>query len=122
MRVSVFLMIFLVACGTPEETLKFVAPEVYDPIEVEAKVIYRPFVNKAGKTIEGSGDYFLEYGGEEWFIKFSAGSVLRDDVAPLLNQTALFRLTESDGLWDTDDPRQQSRVGKYVILHEIVQR
>ncbi|MBI3133179.1 MAG: hypothetical protein HYZ14_00745 [Bacteroidetes bacterium] len=111
-----------------EDTLSFESQEdsaLFSEIDamfktVEAKVIYEPFVNKAGKLIEGVGDYFLVYDNQNWFIKFSAGSVLREDIAKLKDQTATFSLAEMEGLWDTDDPNVQSRIGKYVIIYEIV--
>lgn len=86
---------------------------------VQAKVIYEPFINKAGKLIEGAGDYFLVYENQNWFIKFSAGSVLRSDVEKFEGKTATCTVMELDGLWDTNDPNVQSRVGKYVALYEI---
>lgn len=90
------------------------------PKKGEAKVSYVPFVNKAGKEIDGAGDFFLVYEGQEWFIKFSAGNVMREDVEKLVDQTARFSLAEQEGLWDTDNPEVQSRVGKYVVLFEIL--
>lgn len=87
---------------------------------VEARVKYVPFVNKAGKEIEGVGDLFLIYDGQEWFIKFSAGSVMRETVEKLIDQTARFSLAEQEGLWDTDNPEVQSRIGKYVAVFEIL--
>ncbi|MBL7897658.1 MAG: hypothetical protein JNJ99_03905 [Crocinitomicaceae bacterium] len=94
--------------------------EHISPKKVEAKVIYVPFVNKAGKEIDGAGDFFLVYEGQEWFIKFSAGNVMREDVEKLVDQTARFSLAEQEGLWDTDNPEVQSRVGKFVVLFEIL--
>ncbi|MBK6526445.1 MAG: hypothetical protein IPG07_13415 [Crocinitomicaceae bacterium] len=86
---------------------------------VQAKVIHEPFINKAGKLIEGAGDYFLVYEGQNWFIKFSAGTVLRSDVEKFEGKTATCTVMELDGLWDTNDPNVQSRVGKYVALYSI---
>jgi hypothetical protein len=132
--VVVSLGFLLFACGTAREKE---APDaeasamieddtvLFSEIEamfktVEAKVIYEPFVNKAGKLIEGGGDYFLVYDNQNWFIKFSAGKVLREDIAKLKDQNATFSIAEMEGLWDTDDPTIQSRIGKYVAVYEIV--
>lgn len=87
---------------------------------VEARVMYEPFVNKAGVLVEGVGDYFLVYNDLHWFIKFTDGTVLREDIAKLKDQTAKFVVMEKEGLWDTDDPNVQSRVGKYVGIYEII--
>jgi hypothetical protein len=121
MRLLSFIAFILTGCGSVAEADHSPSTIEYpdDVIEVEAKVTYQPFVNKAGKTIEGAGDYFLVYEGEEWFIKFSEGNVLREDVAKYLDQTAHFTLVEREGLWDTDDPKVQSRIGKYVVVYLI---
>lgn len=126
MRLACILSLILLSCGASEKAYNKAHDEIPAPVmipgdakEVEAKVIYVPFVNKAGKLIEGAGDYFLVYDGLEWFIKFSAGNVLRTDIEKLLDKTAKFRLTEHDGLWDTNDPGVQSRIGKYVAVYSI---
>lgn len=87
---------------------------------VIAKVIYEPFVNKAGRLIEGAGDLFLVYDDQSWFIKFSAGTVLRSEVEKFIDTTATFSVMEMEGLWDTDDPNVQSRVGRYVAVFDII--
>jgi len=129
-----FIGLLFIACGTArEKDAADVADLELKPEEdtlltqldamfktVEAKVIYEPFINKAGKLIEGSGDYFLEYDNQKWFIKFSSGTVLRDDVAKLKDQTAKFSIAELEGLWDTDNPEVQSRIGKYVAVYAII--
>lgn len=88
--------------------------------QVEAKVIYVPFENKAGRLIEGVGDYFLVYENSEWFVKFDCSDGADPgDLKPLIDQTAKFSLTEREGQWDSDDPNVQSRIGKYVCIHAI---
>ena len=120
--IALIIFVSLFSCSikpvveeTKTETMEHISPK-----KVEAKVIYVPFVNKAGKEIDGAGDFFLVYEGQEWFIKFSAGNVMREDVEKLVDQTARFSLAEQEGLWDTDNPEVQSRVGKFVVLFEIL--
>lgn len=115
-----FIFILLQSCGT-SKSLEEMETESLPALTktVQAKVIYEPFINKAGKLIEGAGDYFLVYENQNWFIKFSAGSVLRSDVEKFEGKTATCTVMELDGLWDTDDPNVQSRVGKYVALYSI---
>jgi hypothetical protein len=121
MRTFALIGLVMCACGAVKEA-EVIQPLMNYPddvMEVEAKVTYHPFVNKAGKTIEGAGDYFLVYEGEEWFIKFTEGNVLREDVVKYLDRTAHVTLVEREGLWDTDDPKVQSRIGKYVAIFVI---
>ncbi len=131
-----FIFFIVQSCGTSksiEEAEAEIETEVEDVSEVEhkieplpsftktvqAKVIYEPFINKAGKLIEDAGDYFLVYENQNWFIKFSAGTVLRSDVEKFEGKTATCTVMEMEGLWDTDDPNVQSRVVKYVALYGI---
>lgn len=88
---------------------------------VTAVVVKEPFVNQGGHEIEGVYDFFLNFENQNWFVKFSAGKVLRADLEKMLGQSAKFSIGILDGLWDTDDPMMQSRVGKYVAIYEIVE-
>jgi len=121
MKNLVIFLFVIIGCGTPKGTVKTEIIDASTMKTVQAKVTYKPFVNKAGKTIPDAGDYFLLYDNYEWFIKFSAGNVLRTDIEKLLDQTTTFKVFELEGLWDTNDPTIQSRVGKYVSIHEIIQ-
>jgi hypothetical protein len=117
-----FIFIALLSCGTSKSLEEMETETESLPAltkTVLAKVIYEPFINKAGKLIEGAGDYFLVYEDQNWFIKFSAGTVLRSDVEKFEGKTATCTVMEMEGLWDTNDPNVQSRVGKYVALYGI---
>ena len=88
---------------------------------VTGKLIRKKAYNKAGREMPGDGDFFLEIKGKEIFVKMMASEVTSDELKPLLNQKAKYRIIRSEGLWDTDDPRVQSRVGPYVAIIEIVE-
>ena len=90
-------------------------------IAVIAKVVRQPMVNKAGRVLEGS-EYYLVYDGDEKFIKFSESEIDPADLDPYLDKSIEFRLIQREGLWDTDDPNVQSRIGEYVAVLEIVGR
>lgn len=122
------LILSLAACHTRKsaETSEEITPnesDASDPTgkkQVEAKVIYVPFENKAGRLIEGVGDYFLVYENMEWFVKFDCSEgVNPEDLKPLIDQMVKFSLTEREGQWDSDDPNVQSRIGKYVCIHSF---
>ena len=119
------IFIIIVACGSQKDVIDVPFEEPAPPRDlpmkiVEAKVTQEPFVNKVGHVFPDRNDLYLHYDDYAWFIKFSAGSVLRTDVEKLLDSTAKFSVIEQDGLWDTDNPEQQSRVGKFVSIHEII--
>jgi len=126
MKYLSILFFILVSCGSQKDVLDAPIVEVSTPNDslmkiIEAKVTQEPFVNKVGHVSPDRNDLYLHYDNYAWFIKFSAGSVLRIDVEKLLDKTAKFSIMEHDGLWDTDNPEHQSRVGKYVSIHEIIQ-
>jgi len=126
MKYTSILLLILVSCGSQKEAVTAPTLEASMPINlpmkiVEAKVSQEPFVNKVGQVYPDRKELYLHYDDYAWFIKFSAGAVLRTDVEKLLDSTVKFSIIEHDGLWDTDNPDQQSRVGKYVSIHEIIQ-
>lgn len=86
---------------------------------VDAKVISEQFVNKGGKEIKGVFDCFLEYEGKSMFIKFMDSKVSFEEIEPLIGKTATFKISELEGLWDTNDNNIQSRIGKYVVIWSI---
>lgn len=87
---------------------------------LEGTVIEVPFVNKAGRTIIGAESLFFKTTVERYFIKFSAGKVLRVDLEKSIGQTIKVKSYTTFGLWDTDDPNVQSRVGDYIVILEIL--
>ena len=128
-------LFLLCSCGNSEkaaeelsnEELVFETPPPLDSEfekivkTVTATVVKEPFVNQGGHEIEGVFDFFLNFENQNWFVKFSAGKVLRTDLENIVGQTAKFSLAILDGLWDTDDPMMQSRIGKYVAIYEILE-
>lgn len=128
-------ILFFASCGSAEKAVEEIEkeeltyntqqplPEEFETMfkTVDAKVIKEPFVNQGGHKIEGVFDFFLNFEDKNWFIKFSSGDVLRDDLEKLVNKTAKFSISIHDGLWDTDDPMMQSRVGKYIAIHQIIE-
>lgn len=98
-------------------------------------IIEKTFVNKAGRSL-GFSDYFFEFTEPNqaekhtYFIKFGAGKVTRQELIthllqnqPQNKQTAMticLDIEIHEGLWDTDNPNMQSRVGKYVSVDKIL--
>lgn len=87
---------------------------------VTAKLIRKKAFNKAGREMPYPGDFFLVINGKELFVKLMDSKVSSEDLEPLLDQKSKFRIVRSEGLWDTDDPNVQSRIGPYVAIIEIL--
>lgn len=87
---------------------------------VKAKLILKKAYNKIGKEMPYEGDFYLVYDGQERFVKMMESDVTKADLDPLLNKTCKFEIIEEDGLWDTDNPEVQSRVGPYVRILKII--
>ncbi len=85
------------------------------------KIIKINFVDKAGREHKDSFNYFFETEGKQYFIKIAEGDVSRDELAEHYNKEIKVRaVIILFGLWDTNDPNVQSRVGDYLILKEIL--
>ncbi len=79
-----------------------------------------PFVNKAGREIEGQSTlFFVPENGERIFLRTWSGSVPREAIESVVGQTVLISGRTATGLWDTDDPNVQSRVGDYIELDRL---
>ncbi len=87
---------------------------------MKGKIVKVDFVNKGGQKIPGAFDYFFKINGEKLFIKITEGNVSGDEIAKFLNKEVEIKGFKSGGLWDTDDPNVQSRVGDYVVILEFL--
>ena len=84
-------------------------------------IVKHNFVDKGGREHKDIFDYYLKTDKGEIFIKISEGNVSRDELAKHLNKEIKVKaLLIHWGLWDTDDPNVQSRVGDYFIFKEII--
>jgi len=85
------------------------------------KIIKVNFTDKGGNIHEDIFDYFFKTDEGEYFIKISEGDVSRDEIAKHYNKEIKVRaIIILFGLWDTDDPNVQSRVGDYLVFKEIL--
>jgi hypothetical protein len=88
-------------------------------IKVNGKIIKQNFTNKIGKENPEIWDLYLVYNDTIFFIKHSENSVKREELVNFIDKNIECTVEKSFGLWDTDDPEVQSRVGNYVIIYEI---
>ncbi len=78
------------------------------------------FVNKAGKPIKGVYDYAFKVKGKSYHINLHESSVTEAEMKQLIGEKIKVSASIKDGLWDTDDPNVQSRVGEYIVLHDVL--
>jgi len=67
-------------------------------------------------------ELYFRTGGEEYFVRLDRSRVKADLLRTLAGKPVRVRAVKAFGLWDTDDPNVQSRVGEYMIIEEIVER
>ncbi|MCH2235256.1 MAG: hypothetical protein MK078_13480 [Crocinitomicaceae bacterium] len=77
---------------------------------------------KNGQPIEGGADYFFYTKGNSYFVKLSdtQNGVLASSLDAVLGEKVKVRGFISEGLWDTDDPNVQSRIGEYFVVTELL--
>lgn len=122
-----FVSGILMSCSSSEKSIETIESDpLTTEIEtnntsqvVEAKLIRKKAYNKAGKEMPYAGDFYLAYGGKEVFVKLMDSEVTSEELEQILDQKAKFEIIERDGLWDTDDPNVQSRIGPYVEIISI---
>ena len=117
--IIILLSLFLMNCASSEKTAN---QESMTGKIVKAKVVKEPTKNKAGRVLDGVFSYYLKYDGNSRFIKFSESEVSPSELDSIGDQNIEFRILEKNGLWDTDDPNVQSRIGDYVCILEIIGR
>ena len=83
----------------------------------KGKIIQRSMTNKVGTKLDKK-DYFLKTKDKKYFIKLSE-RFTQKDIKPYVGKKVSVRGVLIDGLWDTDDPTLQSRVGNYLDIHSI---
>ena len=121
-----FFVFTLMGCSNQKETLTTIETveeieQTSEPEIVQAKLIRKKAYNKAGKEMPYPGDFYLVLNGEEVFVKLMSSKVTSEDLEPLLDKKSTFKIVQEDGLWDTDNPEVQSRIGKYVRILEIIE-
>ena len=103
-----------------------------DTIDVYGSIIKKHFVNAAGRESE-SVDYFLEISDTaiikvSYFIKFSESKITKKFIDDYLKKDFVvkspghllyLRVVLRNGLWDTDDPNVESRIGPYIAIIEV---
>ena len=84
-------------------------------ITAEVEIIAQMSSNKAGKPM--GADLYLKHGSSSYYIKQMSCPA---DVLPMLKLGKINATYEiKNGLWDTDNPEVQSRIGEYVVVYKV---
>jgi hypothetical protein len=92
---------------------------------ITAPVTEKKFVKKNGQVTD-IGEFYIQRSIQDYYIKFCESKVTKEELLEALNskrQTGGFKMEVEfrKGLWDVCDGNadQQSRVGDYVLIHQI---
>ncbi len=94
---------------------------------VNAPIVTKNFMKK-NNTPTGIKEYYVQQSIQDYFIKFCESKIKKEDLIQHLSKiervikTAKIEIEILDGEWDICDGNkdQQSRMGKYVIIHRII--
>jgi len=115
------VLITLTACTVTRNIAVEMPPasavSIYD-----GKIVGEPFVNKVGQENPKIIDLYFETSGKKYFIKFLDSNVSRNEMAQYINKPLKVQGKVNYGLWDTNDPNHQSRVGEYIVIEKIGDR
>jgi hypothetical protein len=130
LSVLILIAIALLSCKSPQaekkiidnnETVKTTEFEDSAYIWKTGVITMSPFITKFGEEIpENSQHYFLCSNGK-YFIKLMNCKNVNADVKDFKNKYVKMKISIHDGLWDTNNPEHQSRIGPYVIYDSIVE-
>lgn len=78
------------------------------------------FVDKGGRTHNDIKDYYFLTANSEDYINVPKCKGITEKMSDYSFWYVKARVKNFDGLWDTDDPNVQSRVGPYLIFDTII--
>ncbi|MCE5211355.1 MAG: hypothetical protein LLG40_07360 [Deltaproteobacteria bacterium] len=119
--VAVSLIVLSLTACTVTKNVAIQMPPAANVSIYDGKVVSETFINKVGKENPKIIDLYFETGGKRYFIKFLDGSVSRNEMVQYLGKNVRIQGNVKYGLWDTDNPNDQSRVGNYVVIQKIVE-
>lgn len=96
---------------------------------ISAPLVEKKFVMKNGKELDFT-EWYIRRSVQDYFIKFCEGGITRKDLEEALRKqkstmqpSLTLEIQYKEGSWDIcdDNQMQQSRIGKYVIVHRIIE-
>jgi hypothetical protein len=94
---------------------------------ISAPIVEKPFYNKVGEKTEIT-EFYIQQSIQDYFIKFCESKVTKKQLESALYKiespikTLTVKIEIREGEWDRcEDYPVQSRIGKYVVLLDIVE-
>lgn len=96
---------------------------------ISSPLVEKKFVMKNGKEMEFT-EWYIRRSVQDYYIKFCESTITRKDLENALNaqgeslhKILKLEIQYKEGTWDIcdDNLMQQSRIGKYVIIHKIIE-
>lgn len=122
MKLRLFVSLFLIfgISGMVSCQLTDAIEQQTDTTFIIAKIIAKPFVNKNGLVFKQYQELYLVVDSADVFIKHNDNSVLREDLFMLKDSVVKVKVVFKEGLWDNKTRYEQSRIGKYVEVLQII--
>ncbi|MFH2095091.1 MAG: hypothetical protein ABIJ16_05275 [Bacteroidota bacterium] len=122
-----YSILILSACtGSRKQVIDdIMEPSVFEDTKMgeytgTGKIVKIQFVDKGGRPVEGVYDLYIEFDGKQYFIKTSGSKYTFNELLEYEGKEINCKININRGLWDTDDPNVQSRVGNYAVIMEIL--
>lgn len=122
MKLRLFVSLFLIfgISGMVSCQLTDAMEQQTDTTFIIAKIIAKPFVNKKGVVFKQYQELYLVVDSVDVFIKHNDNSVLCEDLFMLKDSVVKVKVVFKEGLWDNKTRYEQSRIGKYVEVLQII--
>jgi hypothetical protein len=93
-----------------------------DTLISNGKLVKKPFVNKIGKEFKNTNEYYFKCDEQLFFIKLNESQISKADLEKYFEkENTILKYSVMDGMWDSNGETEiQSRVGKYIHIHEIM--
>jgi hypothetical protein len=85
---------------------------------MSGKIIKESFVDKGGREHPNIQEFYFVCFEKQFFIK-TTGITFAGNLSDYVNTYVRIHASVESGLWDTDDPNVQSRIGDYLIINHI---
>ncbi len=87
-------------------------------------LVKKPYVDRRG-IVREKEEYYLRGSAQDYYIKICEGSVTREELDDFYERSGMVKgisvLGEiREGEWDVCEEEVASRVGKYVVIYEIL--
>ncbi len=113
------ILVIMVSCKTMKSDKKDVLVQrTASYVWMSGMIFTNSFINKVGEPNPDIQDYYFHYSGENYFIKLSECE-WEGNISDFNMIWVKIRGEIRNGLWDSDDPKVQSRIGYYLVFSDI---